>query len=65
MGCSVELIITIVQNLVVNGEMEIWAGQEWVFLYIYTKRLKRRKECDTYLTPVCRHRWSRENPVKR
>ena len=27
--------------------------------------LKRKKECDIYLTNVCRHRWSRENPVKR
>ena len=26
--------------------------------------LKRRVECDTYLTHICRHRWSRENPVK-
>ena len=27
--------------------------------------LKRMEECDTYLTHVCRHHWSRESPVKR
>ena len=27
--------------------------------------LKRREECDTYLTHVCRHHCSGENPVKR
>ena len=27
--------------------------------------LKRREECDTYLTHVCRHHCSRESPVKR
>ena len=27
--------------------------------------LKRRKECVTYLTHICRHRRSGENPVKR
>jgi len=26
--------------------------------------LKRRKECDTYLTHICRHCWSRKGPVK-
>ena len=29
------------------------------------KMLKRREECDTYLTRVCRHHWSRETPVER
>ena len=27
--------------------------------------LKRREECETYLKHVCRHRWSKESPVKR
>ena len=27
--------------------------------------LKRREECNTYLTHVYRHHWCRENPVKR
>ena len=27
--------------------------------------LKRREGCDTYLTHVCRHHWSRGSPVKR
>ena len=27
--------------------------------------LKRREECNTYLTHVYRHHWSRESPVKR
>ena len=27
--------------------------------------LKRKEECDTYLTHVCRYHWSRESPVKR
>ena len=27
--------------------------------------LKRREECDAYLTHVCRHHWSRKSPVKR
>ena len=33
---------------------------------IYDKKmLKRREECNTYLTQVCRHHCNRENPVKR
>jgi hypothetical protein len=27
--------------------------------------LKRKEECDTYLTHVCRHHWSGKSPVKR
>ena len=34
---------------------------------IYTKSyqlsFKRRQECDTYLTHVCRHHWSRKSPM--
>ena len=26
--------------------------------------IKRREECNTYLTHVCRHRWNRDCPVK-
>jgi hypothetical protein len=26
--------------------------------------LKRREECETYLTQVYRHHWSRESPMK-
>ena len=32
---------------------------------ITKKMLKRREECDTYLTHICRHRWGRGSPVKR
>ena len=28
------------------------------------KILKRREECATYLTHVCRHCWSRKSPMK-
>ena len=29
------------------------------------KNVKRREECNTYLTHVCRYHWSRKSPVKR
>jgi hypothetical protein len=29
------------------------------------KNLKRREECNTYLTHVCRYRWNEENSVKK
>ena len=38
---------------------------EIFLLAILIKVLKRREECDTYLTHVCRHRWRRESPARR
>ena len=38
----------------------------YLYIYIQVKKMfKRREECDTDLTNVCRHHHSRKNPVKR
>ena len=45
-----------------------WCLSHYCFLdniYCCQKMLKRREECDTYLTHVCRHCWSKEGLVKR
>ena len=34
-------------------------------IILMDKMLRRREECDTYLTHVCRRHWSGENPVNR
>ena len=56
----------IVKKLAVLG----WASKTLDEVTVNIKRemikmLKRREECDTYLTHVCRQHSSGENPVKR